>query len=156
MRKSYDPTATEAAWYDWWNKQGYFTADPHSKKEPFVIVIPPPNVTGSLHLGHALTESVQDAIVRWNRMCGKEVLFVPGLDHAGISTQTVVEKKLMKLKGLTRHDLGREKFLEEVWKWKAEYGGRILSQLKLLGGSYDWTRECFTMDDVCLCLKLRI
>jgi len=113
------------------------------------MVIPPPNVTGTLHLGHALTISIEDAVMRWNRMCGKNVLWVPGVDHAGIATQVVVEKKIMREQKLTRHDLGREKFLEEVWKWKAVNGDRICKQIRRLGSSVDWSRERFTMDDMC-------
>jgi valyl-tRNA synthetase len=145
---AYDPSVVEAAWYDWWEAQGYFkpeyNTDPNAEK--FVIVIPPPNVTGSLHLGHALTNSIQDSVARWHRMNGKKVLWVPGTDHAGIATQTAVEKRIKK-DGLTRHDLGREQFLSKVWEWKNEYGGRILQQLRRLGSSLDWSREVFTMDD---------
>lgn len=108
MRAGYEPKAVESAWYDWWLKKGFFHADNSSKKEKFVIVIPPPNVTGQLHLGHALTNSVEDAITRWHRACGREALWLPGIDHAGIATQVVVEKKVMKEQGLSRHDLGRE------------------------------------------------
>lgn len=118
--------------------------------EHFTIVIPPPNVTGTLHLGHALTNAIEDAVVRWNRMHGKVTLWNPGCDHAGIATQSVVEKKLARERGLSRHDLGREKFLDEVWKWKEESGGRIYSQLESLGASLDWTREAFTMSDRCV------
>lgn len=113
----------------------------------FVIVIPPPNVTGSLHLGHALTNSIQDALVRYHRMSGRRVLWVPGTDHAGIATQSVVEKRL-KNEGKTRHDLGREAFVQRVWAWKQEYGNRILQQLRRLGSSLDWSREVFTLDEV--------
>ncbi|KDQ17416.1 hypothetical protein BOTBODRAFT_30213 [Botryobasidium botryosum FD-172 SS1] len=152
MASGYNPLAVEAAWYDWWNAQGYFapTMGPDGKPKPegtFVIPCPPPNVTGSLHIGHALTVAIQDALIRWNRMLGKSVLFVPGFDHAGISTQSVVEKRLYKTSGQTRHDLGREKFLESVWVWKSEYQERITSQLHRLGGSYDWNRVAFTMDE---------
>ena len=146
MAKTYDPKTVEHAWYQWWEKEGFFTADPESKKPKFVIVIPPPNVTGSLHLGHALTNSVQDTIVRWRRMCGYECLWVPGCDHAGIATQTVVEKQLKRTENKSRHDLGREAFLKKVWQWKEEYGGRICQQLRRIGSSLDWTREVFTMD----------
>ena len=142
----YNPKIVEAGWYDWWESEGYFKADAQSPKPKFTIVIPPPNVTGSLHLGHALTNSVQDTIVRWRRMSGYEVLWVPGTDHAGIATQTVVEKKLARERGITRHDIGREKFLEEVYKWVDEYGGRICTQLRRLGSSLDWGRQRFTMD----------
>eukprot|EP01117_Protostelium_nocturnum_P006820 TRINITY_DN2451_c0_g1_i2.p1 TRINITY_DN2451_c0_g1~~TRINITY_DN2451_c0_g1_i2.p1 ORF type:complete len:1087 (+),score=407.29 TRINITY_DN2451_c0_g1_i2:115-3261(+) len=147
MRNGYEPFAVESAWYDWWLKEGFFTADAKTKKEKFIIVIPPPNVTGSLHLGHGLTNSIQDAITRWHRMSGREALWVPGMDHAGIATQSVVEKKLWK-EGKTRHDLGREAFVEKVWEWKEQYGGRIQNQLKKLGSSFDWTRERFTMDEM--------
>eukprot|EP00250_Pteridium_aquilinum_P018434 c24085_g1_i3 orf=257-3421(-) len=146
MAKSYNPSAVEAGWYEWWEKAGFFVADPKRKGTPFVIVIPPPNVTGALHIGHGLTCAVEDTIVRWHRMQGFNTLWVPGVDHAGISTQVVVEKKIMKERGLTRHDLGRENFVEEVWKWKDDYGGRICNQLRRVGASLDWTRECFTMD----------
>ncbi|GJE94069.1 valyl-tRNA synthetase-like protein [Phanerochaete sordida] len=148
----YDPIAVEAAWYDWWEAQGFFKPQltPDGKVKPegqFVIPAPPPNVTGSLHIGHALTTAIQDGLVRWNRMLGKTTLFVPGFDHAGISTQSVVEKRLWKSSGKTRHDLGREEFLKTVWEWKEDYQGRITTQLKRLGGSYDWSRVAFTMDD---------
>lgn len=152
---AYSPQFVEAAWYDWWEKQGFFTPEyscsdtnslaNHGKS--FVMCLPPPNVTGSLHLGHALGGSIQDAIARWHRMCGRSVLWNPGSDHAGIATQVVVEKKLWLEKRQTRHDIGREKFLEEVWKWKHEKGDRIYFQLKKLGLSLDWTRERFTLDE---------
>jgi len=147
MRDAYDPPAVEAAWYDWWSKQGYFTVDSKDTREKFVIVIPPPNVTGSLHMGHALTNSIQDALTRWHRMSGRAALWIPGTDHAGIATQVVVEKKLQRERGITRHDLGRENFVAEVWKWKDQYGNQIKNQLKRLGSSLDWSREAFTMDD---------
>ena len=155
---TYHPEAIEAAWYTWWQKQGYFKPEFDQKKnrllkedeedsrETFTIIIPPPNVTGYLHLGHALTNSVQDTIVRYQRMRGLRVLWVPGSDHAGIATQTVVEKKLLK-EGKTRHDLGREAFVNEVWNWKNEKGGFIKHQLRRLGSSLDWDREFFTLDD---------
>ena len=125
MASGYDPIAVEAAWYDWWEAQGFFSPQtlPDGSPKPegqFVIPAPPPNVTGSLHIGHALTVAIQDTLIRWNRMLGKTTLFVPGFDHAGISTQSVVEKRLYKTSGRTRHDLGREKFLETVWVWKNE------------------------------------
>lgn len=112
-----------------------------------MICIPPPNVTGALHIGHALTNAVQDTLVRWNRMRGITTLWNPGTDHAGIATQVVVEKKIKREQGLSRHDLGREAFVKEVWKWKEQYGDRIYSQLRRLGSTYDWDRACFTMDD---------
>ncbi|KAH8105479.1 tRNA synthetases class I-domain-containing protein [Cristinia sonorae] len=152
MAAGYNPIAVESAWYDWWEAQGFFAPqmgpDGKPKKEgTFVIPSPPPNVTGSLHIGHALTVAIQDTLTRWNRMLGKTTLFVPGFDHAGISTQSVVEKRLYKSSGKTRHDLGREKFLETVWDWKNEYQSRITNQLRRLGGSYDWNRVAFTMDE---------
>ncbi|KAJ8287759.1 hypothetical protein COCON_G00004180 [Conger conger] len=144
----------EAAWYPWWEKQGFFKPEYGRKSvsEPnprgmFMMCIPPPNVTGSLHLGHALTNAIQDCLTRWHRMRGETTLWNPGCDHAGIATQVVVEKKLKRERGLSRHDLGREAFLEEVWKWKNEKGDRIYHQLRRLGSSLDWDRACFTMDD---------
>ncbi|VAH73821.1 unnamed protein product [Triticum turgidum subsp. durum] len=147
MAKQYSPSAVEKSWYSWWESAGYFGADPASTKPPFVIVLPPPNVTGALHIGHALTVAIEDAMIRWRRMSGYNALWVPGVDHAGIATQVVVEKKLMRERKLTRHDIGRDKFISEVLKWKDQYGGTILGQLRRLGASLDWSRECFTMDD---------
>ncbi|GAB2242518.1 hypothetical protein Droror1_Dr00019293 [Drosera rotundifolia] len=147
MAKQYNPSVVEASWYAWWEKSGFFVADAESSKPPYVIVLPPPNVTGALHIGHALTSAIQDTIIRWRRMSGYNTLWVPGMDHAGIATQVVVEKKIMRERKLTRHDLGREKFVSEVWKWKNEYGGTILRQQHRLGSSLDWSRECFTMDE---------
>ncbi|TDL17084.1 hypothetical protein BD410DRAFT_754782 [Rickenella mellea] len=152
MGSGYDPIAVESAWYDWWEAQGFFRPQTKQDGSPrdegqFVIPCPPPNVTGSLHIGHALMVAIQDALIRWNRMLGNTTLFVPGFDHAGISTQSVVEKRLYKTSGRTRHDLGREKFLDTVWDWKNEYQTRITSQLQRLGGSYDWERVAFTMDE---------
>uniref|UniRef100_A0A8C1ZBB1 Valine--tRNA ligase n=1 Tax=Cyprinus carpio TaxID=7962 RepID=A0A8C1ZBB1_CYPCA len=151
---SYSPQFVEAAWYSWWEKQGFFKPEYGRKNvsEPnpcgvFMMCIPPPNVTGSLHLGHALTNAIQDCLTRWHRMRGETTLWNPGCDHAGIATQVVVEKKLMKERKMTRHDLGRENFIQEVWKWKNEKGDRIYHQLKKLGSSLDWDRACFTMDD---------
>ncbi|KAI8369418.1 valyl-tRNA synthetase [Radiomyces spectabilis] len=154
IANGYNPIAVESAWYDWWVKQGYFkpelTEDGKPKPEGiFVVPAPPPNVTGSLHIGHALTVSIQDTLVRWNRMLGKTVLFNPGTDHAGISCQSVVERKLWNESKTTRHDLGREKFIAEVWKWKEKYGDRIYEQFFRLGASFDWDRAAFTMDDKC-------
>ncbi|KAK4796457.1 hypothetical protein SAY86_028783 [Trapa natans] len=147
MAKQYNPSAVEKSWYEWWEKSDFFVADNNSSKPASVIVLPPPNVTGALHIGHALTAAIQDTIIRWKRMSGYNALWVPGMDHAGIATQVVVEKKLMRERHLTRHDLGRDKFVAEVWKWKEEYGGTILKQERRLGASLDWSRECFTMDD---------
>ncbi|MGI5936729.1 MAG: valine--tRNA ligase [Oscillospiraceae bacterium] len=148
LPKVYDPKLVEKKIYDLWMKGGYFHAERDPKKKPFTIVIPPPNVTGQLHLGHAFDETIQDALIRYKRMKGYSALWVPGTDHAGIATQIKVEEKLRE-EGLTRFDLGREKFLERVWEWKEQYGGRILEQLKALGCSCDWERLRFTMDEVC-------
>ncbi|XP_009598164.1 valine--tRNA ligase, mitochondrial 1-like [Nicotiana tomentosiformis] len=147
MAKTFNPSAVEKSWYSWWEKSNFFVADPNSSKPPFVIVLPPPNVTGALHIGHALTAAIEDTIIRWRRMSGYNTLWVPGMDHAGIATQVVVEKKIMRERNLTRHDIGRENFVSEVWNWKNEYGGTILQQLRRLGASLDWSRECFTMDE---------
>ncbi|XP_009590918.1 valine--tRNA ligase, mitochondrial 1-like isoform X3 [Nicotiana tomentosiformis] len=147
MAKTYSPSAVEKSWYAWWEKSNFFVADPNSSKPAFVIVLPPPNVTGALHIGHALTAAIQDTIIRWRRMSGYNALWIPGMDHAGIATQVVVEKKIMRERNLTRHDIGRENFVSEVWNWKNEYGGTILKQLRRLGASLDWSRECFTMDE---------
>jgi valyl-tRNA synthetase len=147
ISKAYEPQSVEDKWYDFWLKQNCFTADPKSPKPAYSIVIPPPNVTGVLTMGHVLNNTIQDILARKARMDGKEVLWLPGTDHAGIATQTVVERTLKK-SGEIRHrdDLGREKFLERVWQWKEKHGGIIIQQLKKLGASCDWTRERFTMD----------
>jgi valyl-tRNA synthetase len=145
MEKTYSPKETEKKLYDFWLQNGYFKPNPKGDKPPFVVVIPPPNVTGELHLGHALDNTIPDVLVRWHRMRGREVLWVPGTDHAGIATQNKVEQRLAQ-EGKTRFDLGREKFVGEVWKWKDEYQERILNQLKLLGFSLDWDHTRFTMD----------
>jgi len=142
----YQPGEVEQRRYEQWVSAGYFRADASSDKPPFSIVIPPPNVTGSLHVGHALDHTIQDILVRRKRMQGYETLWLPGMDHAGIATQNVVERQLAA-QGLSRHDLGREKFVERVWQWKAESGGAILSQMRRLGDSVDWDRERFTMDE---------
>ncbi|MDF1565830.1 MAG: valine--tRNA ligase [Deltaproteobacteria bacterium] len=147
LDKSYDPAAVERRWYEAWEQAGHFVADPESGKPPFSIVMPPPNVTGSLHMGHALTATIQDMMVRWKRMSGFEALWLPGTDHAGIATQMVVERELQQSEGKSRHDLGREAFLERVWEWKKAYGSRITEQHKALGTSCDWSRERFTMDE---------
>ncbi|RCH89255.1 AP-1 adaptor complex sigma subunit Aps1, partial [Rhizopus stolonifer] len=151
IASAYDPRAVESAWYDWWVKEGLFKPEfgPDGKPKPegtFAIPAPPPNVTGSLHIGHALTVAIQDALIRWQRMLGKTVLFNPGTDHAGISCQSVVEKMLWKESKTTRHDLGREKFVEKVWEWKELYGNKIHTQFERLGASFDWDRAVFTMD----------
>jgi valyl-tRNA synthetase len=146
LSAQYQPGEVEQRRYERWVSAGYFTADPKSGKPPFSIVIPPPNVTGSLHVGHALDHTTQDALSRLKRMQGYEVLWLPGMDHAGIATQNVVERQLAS-EGLSRHDLGREAFIQRVWQWKAESGGAILGQMRRLGDSVDWTRERFTMDE---------
>ena len=149
LEKSYNPAAIEDDIYKMWNDGGYFTPSPENKKPPYTIVIPPPNVTGQLHMGHALDETLQDILIRYKRMSGYNALWVPGTDHAGIATQIKVEENLRVNEHLTRYDLGREKFLERVWDWKNKYGSRIINQLKKLGCSCDWTRERFTMDEGC-------
>lgn len=149
LAKTYNPAEVEDRIYAEWVENEYFKAEPDSKKEPFTIVIPPPNVTGQLHMGHALDETLQDILIRYKRMAGYNALWIPGTDHAGIATQIKVEEMLRKEEGLTRYDLGREKFLERVWDWKKQYGSRIINQLKKLGSSCDWSRERFTMDEGC-------
>ena len=146
LPKAYDPAATEPAIYQRWMDAGHFHAEPDGAGEQYSIVIPPPNVTGSLHVGHALDNTIQDVLIRRARMQGRNAVWVPGTDHAGIATQMVVEKQLAE-EGLTRHDLGREAFVERVWRWRAESGGNILDQLKKLGCSLDWEREAFTFDE---------
>jgi len=145
LYKTYEPHTSEAKWYKYWLDNNFFRAEDESSKPPFSIVIPPPNVTGMLHMGHALNNTLQDIIIRYKRMQGYNALWMPGMDHAGIATQNVVEQELAK-EGISRHDLGREKFIEKVWEWKEKYGGVIINQLKRLGCSCDWSRECFTMD----------
>ena len=149
LAKNYNPGEFEGRIYESWCDNNYFAPDPDPKKPPFSIVIPPPNVTGQLHMGHALDQTLQDIIVRTRRMQGYSTLWVPGTDHAGIATQIKVEENLRKNEGLSRYDLGREKFLERVWDWKHQYGNRIINQLKKLGSSCDWSRERFTMDEGC-------
>jgi len=147
LAKAYEPQSVEDKWYAWWLEQGCFHADPASPKPAYSIVIPPPNVTGVLTLGHVLNNTIQDILARRARMTGHEVLWLPGTDHAGIATQTVVERQLRKTEKKTRHDLGREEFLKRVWEWKEKHGGIIINQLKKLGCSCDWERERFTMDE---------
>jgi len=146
LTKAYQPADVESKWYASWLDANCFRANEKGDGEAYSIVIPPPNVTGILHLGHVLNNTIQDILARRARMEGKEVLWLPGTDHAGIATQSRVEKQLRKEERLTRHDLGREKFLERVWNWKEEHGGIIIKQLKRLGCSCDWSRERFTMD----------
>src|SRR5918912_222448 len=146
--KTYDPRRAEAGHYADWEAAGYFA--PEINRDPrapvYSIVIPPPNVTGSLHMGHALQHTIMDVLTRYHRMRGYRTLWLPGTDHAGISTQLVVSRELKK-EGLTRHDLGRERFVERVWQWKAESGGQITRQMRREGASVDWSRERFTMDE---------
>jgi valyl-tRNA synthetase len=146
LPSQYDPTTTEAKWQEYWESQHIFKADPNHSGEPYCIVIPPPNITGRLHMGHAFNNTLIDVLTRYHRMRGRNTLYLPGTDHASIATQTILEKQLRE-EGKTRDDLGREKFLERVWQWKAESGGAIVNQLRRLGVSVDWTRERFTMDE---------
>ncbi|MGB5701171.1 MAG: class I tRNA ligase family protein [Polyangiales bacterium] len=147
MPKQYSPTEAEERWYEFWESSGFFAAseEPDDHRPTYTLAIPPPNVTGSLHMGHACRTTFEDVLCRHKRMQGYNTLWVPGIDHAGIATQVVVERQL-KNEGLTRHDLGREKFIERVWQWKEESGGRILQQLRKMGASCDWPRTKFTMD----------
>ena len=148
LPKTYDPKETEGRLYDFWKSSGFFNAEVDPNKEPFSIVLPPPNVTGQLHMGHAFDNTLQDILIRTKRMQGYSTLWMPGTDHAGIATQIKVEEELRK-EGLTRYDLGREAFLEKVWAWKEKYGSRIIQQLQRMGASCDWRRERFTMDEGC-------
>jgi valyl-tRNA synthetase len=145
LSKAYNPKEVEDKWYEYWESHNLFHATPNKGRTPYTIVIPPPNITGILTMGHVLNNSIQDILIRWKRMQGFEACWVPGTDHAGIATQNAVEKFLAK-DGVKRHDLGREKFVERVWKWRDEYGGTIIRQLRKLGTSCDWERERFTMD----------
>src|SRR5210317_622926 len=146
LAKTYDPKSIEANWYETWLDSGRFACAPDSSATPYTIMMPPPNVTGSLHMGHALTFTLQDLLIRYHRMAGRDALWQPGTDHAGIATQMVVERQLAE-KNINRRDLGREGFVEKIWEWKAESGGMIHKQLRRLGASADWQRERFTMDD---------
>ena len=149
LPKIYEPQNVESRIYDMWQEGGYFHAEVDKSKKPFTIVMPPPNVTGQLHMGHAMDATLQDTLIRFKRMQGYNALWLPGVDHAGIATQIKVEEELRVKEGLTRYDLGREKFLERVWDWKQKYGNRIVEQQKKLGASCDWDRSAFTMDDTC-------
>lgn len=146
LPKTYEPKGVEDKWYSFWSEKSFFSPDLNASKPPYSIVIPPPNVTGSLHMGHALNNTLQDILIRWKRMSGYNTLWIVGTDHAGIATQNVVERQLA-LEGKSRYDLGREKFIERVWQWRRESGGTIVHQLKRLGASCDWSRERFTMDE---------
>ena len=144
---TYNPKEIEQQWYTYWEEKGYFHEEVDTEKEPFSIVLPPPNVTGQLHMGHALDNTLQDILIRTKRMQGYNVLWMPGTDHAGIATQVKVEENIMKTEGKSRHDLGREEFLKRVWEWKQVYGSTIVKQIRSLGASCDWTRERFTLDE---------
>lgn len=148
LAKTYDPSEVEDKWYKYWEENGFFTPEVEKGKKPFSIVMPPPNVTGSLHLGHAMDNTLQDILTRFKRMQGYNTLWLPGTDHAGIATQAKVEEQLAS-EGMSKQELGRDKFLERVWEWKEEYGGTITRQLRKLGASCDWSRERFTMDEGC-------
>src|SRR5262245_61173301 len=148
LAKAYDPKEAQQRWLTFWEERGYFCSRPDDR-EPYTIVIPPPNVTGALHLGHALNNTLQDVIIRWRRMQGFNALWVPGTDHAGIATQAMVEKRLREEEKKTRHDLGRDALVARIWQWKDQYEARILRQLRELGASCDWARTRFTLDPVC-------
>ena len=148
LAKSYSPKDFEDRIYKAWNDNGCFHAEVDSKKKPYTIVIPPPNITGQLHMGHALDETLQDILIRWKRMSGYSALWLPGTDHASIATEAKIVEA-MKKDGVTKDDIGREGFMERAWAWKKQYGGRIVEQLKKLGSSCDWSRERFTMDEGC-------
>jgi valyl-tRNA synthetase len=149
LPKQYDPKEAQQRWLDFWSQRGYFHSRPDPSRQPFSIVIPPPNVTGALHLGHALNNTLQDVLIRWRRMQGYNALWVPGTDHAGIATQAVVERRVKEEEGKTRHDLGREELVRRIWQWKDQYEKRILGQLRQLGCSCDWERTRFTLDPTC-------
>jgi valyl-tRNA synthetase len=144
MEPTFNPADIERQWYDTWEKAGYFK--PSGEGDPYCIMIPPPNVTGSLHMGHGFNNTIMDTLIRYRRMQGRNTLWQPGTDHAGIATQMVVERQLAA-QNITRHDLGREQFLDKVWEWKEKSGGTITGQIRRLGSSVDWSRERFTMDD---------
>lgn len=148
LSKLYEPNKVEDKIYKYWLDGGFFHAEPDSKKEPYCIVIPPPNITGQLHMGHALDETLQDILIRWKRMSGYAAEWIPGTDHASIATEAKIVEAMRK-EGLTKDDIGRDGFLERAWDWKKKYGGRIVEQLKKLGSSCDWDRERFTMDEGC-------
>ncbi|MBQ2712734.1 MAG: class I tRNA ligase family protein, partial [Clostridia bacterium] len=148
MNKTYDPKAFESRLYAEWTEKGYFRAEPDPSKKPFTIVIPPPNIPGQLHMGHALNNSIQDAIIRFKRMQGYAALWLPGTDHASIATEVKIVEQMAK-EGLTKEAIGRDGFMERAFKWKEKFGGRIIEQLKCLGSSCDWSRLAFTMDEGC-------
>ena len=148
LEKTYNPRDIEDRLYHKWEEKKYFHAEVDKTKKPFTIVIPPPNITGKLHMGHAFDQTLQDILIRWKRMQGYNALWQPGTDHASIATEVRITNELKK-QGIDKRELGREKFLEKAWEWKKEYGGTIVSQLKKLGSSCDWDRERFTMDEGC-------
>ena len=148
LSKTYDPKSVEERLYNTWQEKKYFHAVPDKRKRPFTIVMPPPNITGQLHMGHALDNTLQDILIRYQRMQGYSALWVPGTDHASIATEAKIVEA-MKKEGLTKEGIGREEFLKRAWAWKEQYGGRIVSQLKKIGSSCDWDRERFTMDEGC-------
>ena len=145
LEKQYDPSSFEDRTYKFWVDNGYFHADVKSDKKPYTIVIPPPNITGQLHMGHALDNTLQDILIRFRRMQGYEALWLPGTDHASIATEAKIVEAMRK-EGITKEDIGRDGFLERAWAWKDQYGSRIIEQLKKLGSSCDWDRERFTLD----------
>src|SRR3990170_8923790 len=149
LSTQYNPKEIEDKWYRFWEEKEFFHSEPDNSKKPYTIVIPPPNVTGVLHMGHALNNTLQDVLIRWRRMQGYNVLWMPGTDHAGIATQAVVERRLLTEEKLTRHELGREGLVERIWQWKNDYEARIIGQLKELGCSCDWQRTRFTLDETC-------
>src|ERR1700674_2312103 len=149
LSKQYDPHAVQQRWLQFWEEHGYFHSRPDPTRQSFCIVIPPPNVTGALHMGHALNNTLQDILIRWRRMQGYDTLWMPGTDHSGIATQAVVEKRLLEEEKKTRHDLGRDALVARIWVWKDEYEKRILNQLRLMGCSCDWERTRFTLDPTC-------
>src|SRR5437763_3603087 len=149
LPKTYDPKAAQEKWLKFLEDRGYFPSDPDPKRKPYTIVIPPPNVTGALHMGHALNNTLQDVLIRWRRMQGYNALWMPGTDHAGIATQAVVERLILQQEKKTRHDIGREELVKRIWEWKDKYEARILGQLRQLGASCDWERTRFTLDPIC-------
>src|SRR6478735_2636024 len=149
LAKAYDPQDAQKKWLAFWDEKNYFHAEPDPSKTPYSIVIPPPNVTGALHLGHALNNTLQDVLIRYHRARGDNTLWMPGTDHAGIATQAVVERLVYQQEKKTRHDLGREELVKRIWEWKDKYEARILGQLRSMGASCDWPRTRFTLDETC-------
>src|SRR6201987_4695410 len=149
LPKQYDPHEAQKRWRKFWDERNFFHSEPAPNRKPFCIVIPPPNVTGALHLGHALNNTLQDVLIRWRRMQGYNALWLPGTDHAGIATQAMVERRIRETEKKTRHDLGRDELVKRIWAWKDQYEARILGQLRSLGASCDWDRTRFTLDPIC-------